>query len=192
MTLLVLMLLGGSYGGFPPSRLVGADAPLRRALEEFRGLSFERGHAWTWDAKAVLLTQFPLTRSFHVEADIPLGGRPWRDLACLDLAQLPKDDALLRVAQRATYMVVTQAPEGTECVVNTIVGAEIDQKVGVLKQLEHAEVIACKDVAARVTEFGASAAVVAQISAVLKAPLPWNPAFDGPEARRDAGAVHTK
>ncbi|GMU63633.1 MAG: hypothetical protein AMXMBFR34_53960 [Myxococcaceae bacterium] len=74
---------------------------------------------------------------------------------------------------------------------NVVLGEEIDPgpkgKLGFLKQLEHAEVIACGDVGARAAKFGATTEVVAQISDVLKHPLPWDPAFDGPDGQRDAG-----
>ncbi len=182
----VMLLLAGPLPHFMPGRVTGADSPLKAALMQFRGMHTERAYVWTWEKRAIIVTQFPLSKEYHVQAGVQLKWSPWRDLAAVPPESLPSDQELQRVAREADYLVITEAPDAAECVVNIVAGNEIRAKYG-LDQLGRSEVLTCTEASARSAKFGASPEFVDQISDVLKHALPWNPAFDDIVHRRDAG-----
>lgn len=167
----------------PAARVFGERALLRDALQAFRGRNMESSYAWTWSNKAIILTQFPLSSEYHVEGGIRLSMMPWRYLACLQSDNLPLDPRLRAGAMEASFLIVTQAPEGRECAVNLVKGNEVADKYDFMKQQERSETLPCAEVATHVAAFGATGAVVTHVGEVLKKPLPWNPAFDRPTSR---------
>lgn len=186
---LFLSLAQPAPRGFIDGRLRGERTQLRDALEKFRGKNIESAHAWTWSTRAIILTQFPLSSVYHVDDGIRLSTMPWRHLACLQPGNLPEEASLQAIAREASFLVVTQAPDGKECVVNLIRGVEVVSKFDFVAQQERAETVPCSDVKARAAAFGAGSDVVNQLAAVLRKPLPWNPAFDqAPEGHRDGGS----
>lgn len=182
-----IVLFAAALPRFAPVRVVGAEGPLRAALLQFRGMHTEHAYVWTWQDRVVILTQFPLSKEYHEEAGVDLKWAPWRNVAFVPPESLPGDQELQRVARAADYLVIVQAPDSAECVVNRVAGAEIRGKYG-LDQVGRSEVVSCAEAGARAAKFGASSDFVAQISEVLKHPRPANPASTKGEPRRDAGA----
>lgn len=160
------------------SRVFGERTPLREALEALRGKNMASAYGWTWSDKAVVLSQFPLSYDYHVKSDIRLSMSPWRHLACLQPNNLPMDPRLRARATQASFLMITQAPEGKECTVNVVQGKEILEEFSYVKQQERSETLPCSEVAKHLSLFGASASVSSHVGEVLKRPLPWNPAFD--------------
>lgn len=178
---LATVLLLSALAGLPAGSVlvIGDQSELHRAVGGFRGYAFEHATAWTWANRAVLVVQFPLSDEYHRRA-VPLSGLPWRALACLQPENLPQDSQLNLAARQGEYLIVTEAPNGLECVVNRIKGSEIVGGPLLREQLAHARVMECGAVGPTLAEFEVPEPYYAQVLGRLRRPLPWDSRFGSP------------